>query len=48
MTGVSDMTPVKAQIQILQQLVDLKTLGHVYTSSEANAVRLARRPGLPV
>jgi putative ABC transport system substrate-binding protein len=40
-TGVSDMTPVKAQIRILQQLVDLKTLGHVYTSSEANAVRLA-------
>jgi putative ABC transport system substrate-binding protein len=41
-TGVSDMTPVKAQIQILQQLVDLKVLGHVYTSSEANAVRLAQ------
>jgi putative ABC transport system substrate-binding protein len=41
-TGVSDMTPVRAQIQILQQLLDLKVLGHVYTSSEANAVRLAQ------
>ncbi len=40
-TGVSDMTPVKEQIELLAGLTDLKTLGHVYTNSEANAVRLA-------
>ena len=40
-TGVSDMTPVKEQIEMLASLMDLKTLGHVYTNSEANAVRLA-------
>ena len=40
-TGVSDMTPVKEQIKLLAGLMDLKTLGHVYTNSEANAVRLA-------
>lgn len=40
-TGISDMTPVKDQIELLATLVDLKTLGHIYTSSEANAVTLA-------
>lgn len=40
-TGVSDMTPVKEQIELLASLIDLKTLGHVYTNSESNAVRLA-------
>lgn len=40
-TGVSDMTPVKEQIELLASMTDLKTLGHVYTNSEANAVRLA-------
>jgi len=40
-TGVSDMTPVREQIELLSTLIDLKTLGHVYTNSEANAVRLA-------
>ena len=40
-TGVSDMTPVKEQIELLSELIELKTLGHVYTNSEANAVRLA-------
>lgn len=40
-TGVSDMTPVKEQIELLATLIDLKTIGHVYTNSEANAVRLA-------
>ncbi len=40
-TGISDMTPVKDQIKLLSTLTDLKTLGHIYTSSEANAVRLA-------
>ena len=40
-TGVSDMTPVKEQIEMLARLTEVKALGHVYTNSEANAVRLA-------
>ena len=40
-TGISDMTPVKDQIKLLTTLKEIKTLGHIYTSSEANAVRLA-------
>jgi putative ABC transport system substrate-binding protein len=40
-TGVSDLTPVKAQIELLSKLTDLKRLGHVYSSGEANAVFLA-------
>ena len=35
------MTPVKDQIKLLATLTEIKTLGHIYTSSEANAVRLA-------
>lgn len=40
-TGVSDMTPVKEQIIFLNRVKKIKTLGHVYCSSEANAVKLA-------
>jgi len=40
-TGISDMTPVKDQIALLKKLADIKSLGHVYSSGEANAVRLA-------
>lgn len=40
-TGISDMTPVKAQIQFLSNIVEVKKLGHIYTSSEQNAVVLA-------
>jgi putative ABC transport system substrate-binding protein len=40
-TGTSDMTPVKEQILLLNQIKPLKKLGHVYSSSEANAVALA-------
>ena len=40
-TGISDMTPVRAQIELLNQIKPIQTLGHVYTSSEANAVSLA-------
>ena len=40
-TGVSDLTPVKAQIGLLAELVNLRRLGHVYSSGEANAVFLA-------
>lgn len=40
-TGISDMTPVKDQIALLAELTDIKSIGHVYSSGEANAVRLA-------
>ena len=40
-TGISDLTPVKEQIKFLMKIKDIKSLGHVYTSSEANAVKLA-------
>jgi len=40
-TGVSDMTPVREQIELLNRVKKIRRLGHVYTSSEANAVRLA-------
>lgn len=40
--GVSDMTPVKDQIKLLQRMINLKTLGHIYSSGEANAVALAK------
>jgi putative tryptophan/tyrosine transport system substrate-binding protein len=40
-TGVSDMTPVRQQIELLVKIKKIKRLGHVYTSSEENAVVLA-------
>lgn len=40
-TGISDMTPVKEQIEMLSSLMDVKTLGHIYTAGEPNAVKLA-------
>jgi len=40
-TGISDMTPVKQQIELLNRIKPIKTLGHVYCSGEANAVSLA-------
>lgn len=40
-TGVSDMTPVREQIAFLQEVAGIETLGHVYSSGEANAVTLA-------
>ncbi len=40
-TGVSDMTPVKEQIELLMKIKKIKKLGHIYTSSEENAVVLA-------
>lgn len=40
-TGISDMTPVQSQIELLNHIKPIKTLGHVYASSEANAVSLA-------
>ncbi|RQW77336.1 MAG: ABC transporter substrate-binding protein, partial [Geobacter sp.] len=40
-TGYSNMTPVKQQIQLLLKVKKVKRLGHVYTGSEVNAVVLA-------
>ena len=41
-TGVSDMTPVKQQIELLLRIKPgIKRIGHIYTSSEENAVVLA-------
>ena len=40
-TGVSDMTPVRQQIELLMKIKKIKRLGHIYTSSEENAVVLA-------
>ena len=38
--GVSDMTPVAAQIELLTKMTPIKTLGHIYNSGEANGVAL--------
>lgn len=40
-TGVSDLTPVREQIEFLVEMAGIETLGHIYASSEANAVTLA-------
>ena len=40
-TGTSDMTPVRQQIEFLNRVKPIKTLGHIYCTSEANAVALA-------
>lgn len=40
-TGYSNMTPVRQQIELLLRIKKVKRLGHVYTSSEMNAVVLA-------
>ncbi len=40
--GVSDMTPVKDQIKFLLKMKQIKRLGHIYASHEANAVSLAK------
>ncbi len=39
--GVSDMVPVKAQLELIREIVpDIKSLGMLYTSSEANGIVL--------
>lgn len=40
-TGISDMTPVYDQIKLLKDVAGISSLGHVYSSGEANAVVLA-------
>jgi len=42
-TGYSDMTPVQAQLELMLEIADVRTLGHVYTSGETNAVVLAEK-----
>lgn len=38
--GVSDMTPVASQIELLNTITPIKKLGHIYNSGEANGVAL--------
>ncbi|HKJ86745.1 MAG TPA: ABC transporter substrate-binding protein [Spirochaetia bacterium] len=40
-TGYSDLTPVREQIELLAQFGNVDAIGHVYSSGEANAVVLA-------
>jgi len=40
-TGYSDLTPVREQIELLAQFGNIDSIGHVYSSGEANAVVLA-------
>ncbi len=40
-TGYSDMTPVREQIEMMVNLGGIENIGHVYSSGEANAVVLA-------
>ncbi len=40
-TGISDMTPVEAQIKLITQLKPVKKIGFIYSSHEDNAVALA-------
>ncbi len=41
-TGVSDMTPVKEQIDLMNRIKKLTTLGHIYNAGEANSVVLMK------
>jgi putative ABC transport system substrate-binding protein len=40
-TGTSDMTPVRVQLDMLLSLAPIQRLGHVYSSGEANSLALA-------
>jgi putative ABC transport system substrate-binding protein len=40
-TGTSDMTPVRVQLDMLVSMAPVKRLGHVYSSGEANSLALA-------
>jgi putative tryptophan/tyrosine transport system substrate-binding protein len=42
-TGVSHRTPVQQQIEFMMGLQEITSLGHVYSSGEANAVFLAEQ-----
>ncbi len=40
-TGSSDMTPLKEQLDLLRALKPIKRLGHVYNAGEANSTKVA-------
>ena len=40
-TGTSDMTPVREQLDLLLSMAPVKRLGHLYASGEANSVAIA-------
>ncbi|MFW5693555.1 MAG: ABC transporter substrate-binding protein [Alkalispirochaeta sp.] len=40
-TGSSDLTPVEAQFDLMENLTDVEAVGHVYAGGESNAVALA-------
>ncbi len=40
-TGTSDMTPVREQLDLLVSMKPIKRLGHVYNAGEANSAKLA-------
>lgn len=37
-TGLSDAVPTREHIQLLKEITDLKTLGYIYTTKEANSI----------
>lgn len=39
-TGLSDMTPVKEQIQLITKLKDAKKIGYIYNAGESNSIVL--------
>ena len=40
-TGFSDMSPVDEQIELISRLGDIRRIGHIYSASDANAIKLA-------
>ena len=40
-TGTSDLTPVRTQLDLLLSMAPVKRLGHLYASGEANSIALA-------
>lgn len=41
-TGVSDMTPVRQQVELISKIIPVKRLGFVYNPSEANSIVLLK------
>jgi putative tryptophan/tyrosine transport system substrate-binding protein len=42
-TGYSDMTPVREQIELIAEVAKVDAIGHVYSAGEANALVLAEQ-----
>ncbi len=42
-TGYSDMTPVREQIELIAEVAEVDAIGHVYSAGEANALVLAEQ-----